>query len=90
MVGENAVASGKGRDNYDGSYKIDTNLLLNEENFISQVYLLSIRTNKNAQIKIRVVIKKIVQDKRRVKLTEKLSELLKTLTRYRSNFQTSL
>ena len=76
MVGENTVAPGEGRDNYDGSYKIDTNLLLNEENFISQVYLLSIRTNKNAQIKIRVVIKKIVQDKRRVKLTEKLSELL--------------
>ena len=90
MVGEKAVAPGEGRDNYDGSYKIDTNLLLNEENFISQVYLFSIRTNKNAQIKIRVVIKKIVQDKRRVKLTEKLSELLKTLTRYRSNFQTSL
>ena len=72
MVGGNAVAPGEGRDNYDGSYKIDTNLL-NEENFISQylVYLLSIRTSKNAQIKIRVVMKKFVQDKRRVKLTEK-------------------
>ena len=42
MVGEKAVAPGDGRDNYDGSYKIDKNLLLNEENFISQVYLLSI------------------------------------------------
>ena len=48
MVGENAVAPGEGRDNYDGYYKIDTNLLLIEDNFISQVYLLSIRTNKNA------------------------------------------
>ena len=35
-MGENAVAPGEGRDNYDGSHKIDTNLLLNEENFISQ------------------------------------------------------
>ena len=91
-MGENAVAPGEGRDNYDGSYKIDTNLLLNEGNFISQdlVYLLSIRTSKNAEIKIRVVIKKIVQDKLRVKLTKKIIDLLKTLTRYRSNFQTSL
>ena len=48
MVGENDVAPGERRDNYDGSYKIDMNLLLNEENFISQVYLLSTRTNKNA------------------------------------------
>ena len=57
-MGENAVAPGEGRDNYDGFYKIDTNLLLNNENFISQVCLLPIRTNKNAQIKIGVVIKK--------------------------------
>ena len=53
-MGENAVAPGEGMDNYDGSYKIDTNLLLNEENFLPQdlVYLLSIRTRKNALIKI--------------------------------------
>jgi len=27
--GQNGLALGKGRDNYDGSYKIDTGVLLN-------------------------------------------------------------
>ena len=31
MVGENGVALGEGRDSYDGSYKIYTNLLLNKK-----------------------------------------------------------
>ena len=31
MVEENGVALGEGRDNCDGSYKIDTNLLLNKD-----------------------------------------------------------
>ena len=46
--------------------EIGTNLLLNKKKFISQLYLLSIRTNKNAK-----VIKNSVQDKRRAKITEK-------------------
>ena len=29
-MGENGVALGEGKDNYDGFYKIDTNLLLNK------------------------------------------------------------
>ena len=28
MVGENGVAQGEGKDNFDGSYNIGTNLLL--------------------------------------------------------------
>ena len=30
VVGENGVALGEGKHNFDGSYNIDTNLLLNE------------------------------------------------------------
>ena len=53
--------------------------------FMSQLYLVSIRSNKNTLSTIRVVIKKkkkqkTVQDKRQAKLSEKISELLKTLT----------
>ena len=48
-MGENGVALGEENDNYDGSYKIDTNLNKKKKespNFISQLYLLSIRTKK--------------------------------------------
>ena len=84
-MGENGVTLGEGKDNFDGSYNIDTNLLLNEMKKKAQfLYLNSIcflRTKKNALIKIRVVIKKSLRDKRWAKLTEScISELLKTLT----------
>ena len=40
-MGEKGVAPGDGRDNFDGSYKIDTNLLLNEEKMKSQILYLN-------------------------------------------------
>ena len=66
-MGENGVALGEENDNYDGSYKIDTNLNKKKKespNFISQLYLLSIRTKKMPKLKLEVVAKKSAQDKR--------------------------
>ena len=52
MVGENDVAPREGKHDYDGFYKIDTNLLLNKKKKKAQfLYLYSISflsTNKNA------------------------------------------
>ena len=52
---------------------------------MTQLYLLAIKTNRNSKIKLRIVIKKSLQEERWEKpiescLSRKISELLKTLT----------
>ena len=89
-MGENGVALGEGKDNFDRSYKIDTNWLLNKKKkktiLITQLYLLA-RTNRKSSTKLRVVLKKCVQDKRWAKFAESCtSELSKTQNADRSNF----
>ena len=63
MVGENGEALGEGKDNFDSSYNIDTNFLLNKmkkkAQFLDLFIYFSIRTNKNALIKVTVGIKKV-------------------------------
>ena len=73
MVGEKSVALGEGKDNYDGSYKmIRTCCSIKRKKktiLITQLYLLA-RTNRKSSTKLRVVLKKCVQDKRWEKLSE--------------------
>ena len=83
MVGENGVALGEGRDNYDVSHKIDAKLLLSEKKNKAQFLYCNFICFLYEPIKIHK-LKFRVSDKCLAKLTEsfirwKISDLLKML-----------